>query len=129
MRKIPTIDSWSRSMREAASNILLEPSHFEVDRQTRIGRDPRKITPNEFDQAGIGAAPLLDVIRAKCLDCCAEQAEEVSKCVSFVCPNWPYRMGANPFRVVNLTEAELERRRERGRLLAARKHRTELNEK
>ena len=118
MLKIPTVDSWSRSAKDAAALVLLEPSPFEIDRGMRIGRDPRKVTLNEFEQTGIAGHPLLEVIRAKCLDCCGEQVEEVRKCIAFTCPNWPYRMGANPFRVVNLTDAEIERRRERGRKLA-----------
>lgn len=43
------------------------------------------------------APPLLAVIRAKCLDCCAGQVGEIRKCVSESCVLWPYRMGDNPF--------------------------------
>jgi hypothetical protein len=57
--------------------------------------------------------PILDVIRAKCLDCSAGQADEVRKCVAVTCALWPYRMGSNPFRTVNLAEEERERRRSR----------------
>ena len=122
MRKIPTVDSWTKAKREIASPILHEVSPFDVDGGEIIGRDPRKITVAEFDQAGIAGAPLLDVIRAKCLDCSNEQSEEVRKCVAYSCANWPYRMGSNPFRAVNLTEEELEKRRARGRALAAKRN-------
>lgn len=40
----------------------------------------------------------LKAIRAKCLDCCAEQPSEVRLCPSEKCPLWPYRMGHNPNR-------------------------------
>jgi hypothetical protein len=40
----------------------------------------------------------LKAIRAKCLDCCAEQPSEVRLCPSENCPLWPYRMGHNPNR-------------------------------
>jgi len=42
-------------------------------------------------------APLLDVIRAKCLDCCCYQASEVDRCTAVACSLWPYRFGTNPF--------------------------------
>jgi hypothetical protein len=75
-----------------------------------IGRDPRKISFEEFIEAGAVATMIggdgLKIVRAKCLDCCVQQLEEVRKCVAVICPNWPYRMGTNPFRKQNLSEEE-----------------------
>ena len=38
-------------------------------------------------------------IRAKCLDCCCDQAEEVKMCPSENCPLYPFRLGKNPYRM------------------------------
>ena len=35
-------------------------------------------------------------IRAKCLDCVAQQPQEVRLCIDEECPLWPYRMGHRP---------------------------------
>jgi hypothetical protein len=43
-------------------------------------------------------APLLRVIRAKCLDCSGGMESEVRKCTAIGCALWPYRMASNPFR-------------------------------
>ncbi len=40
----------------------------------------------------------IKAIRAKCLDCCANQAQEVRLCPCESCPLYPYRMGHNPNR-------------------------------
>jgi len=40
----------------------------------------------------------LKAIRAKCLDCCCGQANEVRLCPSSDCTLWPYRLGHNPAR-------------------------------
>lgn len=37
-------------------------------------------------------------IRAKCLDCCCGQMQEVRLCPSLSCALWRYRMGRNPAR-------------------------------
>ena len=37
-------------------------------------------------------------IRAKCLDCCCGQVQEVRLCPAESCALWPYRMGHNPNR-------------------------------
>jgi hypothetical protein len=42
-------------------------------------------------------APLLDVIREKCLDCCCYQPGEIDRCTAVACSLWPYRFGTNPF--------------------------------
>jgi hypothetical protein len=42
-------------------------------------------------------APLLDVIREKCLDCCCYQPSEIDRCTAVACSLWPYRFGTNPF--------------------------------
>jgi hypothetical protein len=43
-------------------------------------------------------APLLRVIRAKCLDCSAGVESEIRKCTAIGCALWPYRMASNPLR-------------------------------
>lgn len=40
----------------------------------------------------------IKAIRAKCLDCCCDQSNEVKLCPAEDCPLWPFRMGKNPFR-------------------------------
>ena len=40
----------------------------------------------------------LKAIRAKCLDCCLGQANEVRLCPVSDCSLWPYRLGHNPAR-------------------------------
>lgn len=40
----------------------------------------------------------LKAIRAKCLDCCCQQANEVRLCTVKGCPLYDYRMGKNPNR-------------------------------
>jgi hypothetical protein len=78
----------------------------------RIGRDPRKMGPDEL--RALGHAPMAPTaaIRAHCLDCCGGSSEEVRKCTAVGCPSWPFRIGANPWRAP-LSEAERARRRER----------------
>jgi hypothetical protein len=112
--KIPPRDAWTQAKELPARAILTEKSPYGVDGGQTIGRDPRQIGAHEFHEAGIAAAPILEVIRAKCLDCCAEQPEEVRKCVAIACPNWPYRMGTNPFRAA-ISDEEREKRAERAR--------------
>jgi hypothetical protein len=51
-----------------------------------------------LEACGVHGAPLLKVVRQKCLDCSAGQISEVRKCTCWnTCPLWPYRMGKNPF--------------------------------
>ena len=40
----------------------------------------------------------LKASRAKCLDCCAGQINEVRQCPCMDCPLYPYRFGKNPNR-------------------------------
>jgi hypothetical protein len=74
----------------------LEPSATEGG--NLVGRDPRQMGRNGLESAGLEAMTPMEVIRAKCLECCAGSAREVRYCVSASCPSWPYRMGSNPFR-------------------------------
>ncbi len=124
MAKVKPIEEWTRPEKDAARGILLETSQSGADGGELIGRDPRSISVNEFHQAGIDSAPILAVLRARCLDCCCYQPDEVRKCVAVACPNWPYRMGTNPFRSQNMSDENREAKRERGRALAARRHGT-----
>jgi hypothetical protein len=61
-------------------------------------------------------------IRAKCLDCCCGQKEEVKLCTSNSCPLWPFRSGKNPYKKKKeFTEEQLEERRARMKKLHAAK--------
>jgi hypothetical protein len=40
----------------------------------------------------------LRALRARCLDCCGQQANEVAACSAVACPSWPFRMGTDPWR-------------------------------
>ena len=63
------------------------------------GRDPRQMTRDELSEAGHQAVSPLQAIRARCLDCCAGQVNEVAVCPVVECPAWPFRMGTNPWRL------------------------------
>ena len=56
----------------------------------------------------------LKAIRAKCIDCCCEQLNEVKYCPASNCPLHPFRFGKNPFRAKReLTEEQKEVLRQR----------------
>jgi hypothetical protein len=63
-----------------------------------VGRDPRQMGRAGLEAAGFDRMSPIEVIRAKCIDCCAGSAHEVRLCVTLRCPSWPYRMGRDPFR-------------------------------
>jgi hypothetical protein len=62
-----------------------------------VGKSPENVEIILIKNAGHTNIPLAQVIRKKCLDCCGFQPSEVRKCTHTLCPNWPYRMGKNPF--------------------------------
>jgi hypothetical protein len=94
---------------------------FEIDQVegVLVGRDPRKISLNDWAKIGVERQPVLQAIRAKCLDCSANQIGEIRRCVAHRCALWPFRMGVDPFRQRReLTEAQkaaLSARLEKGR--------------
>jgi hypothetical protein len=55
------------------------------------------VSRQDLFDAGHDDRPMLQTIRAKCLDCCCDQPGEVRICRITSCPLWPYRMGTNPF--------------------------------
>lgn len=112
---IKPVDAWTRA--EAAAVLLCGVSPWLSDGGHLIRRDPWKVSAADYAAVGFEAAPLLRVIRAKCMDCCVEQESEVRKCVQFTCANWPYRMGFNPFRSRELTDEQRAAASERGRAL------------
>ncbi len=71
--------------------------HIDADGRKR-GADPRELTSEQLEHAGMIGRPVLDAIRAKCLDCCCKQRTEVLACATVTCALWPHRMGTNPFR-------------------------------
>jgi hypothetical protein len=70
--------------------------------------------------AGFEPSSPMEVIRAKCLDCCAGSAQEVRYCVSTACPSWPFRMGSNPWRAER-SQAQIEAARENVSRMASRR--------
>lgn len=74
----------------------LQTSPFEADNGERIGKVPTDLSKDELALLGHPQSPA-KAIRAKCLDCCGENAAEVRKCTATDCPLWPFRMGRNPF--------------------------------
>jgi hypothetical protein len=88
-----------------------------------VGRDPRQVSRDELIAAGHKPMSPLKALRARCIDCCADQPSEVRLCTAVTCPSWPFRMGANPWREIS------EGRRKAGRRLAARQARGAQNRK
>lgn len=76
------------------TNKLLEVSPYEVDQGNLIGRDPRKLTGQDFVEAEIELRVPMKAIRQACLACVGHQEAEVRKCISISCPLWPCRMGS-----------------------------------
>lgn len=100
----------------------LEPG-LELESGHEIGRDPRDMTPTELRAAGHEPIPPLKAIRAHCLDCCNASPGEVRRCTAVRCPSWPFRLGADPWRVPVVTPAQrAARRANAARINAARKN-------
>lgn len=55
----------------------------------------------------------IKAIRAKCLDCCCDQKEEVKLCPATTCPLYPFRLGKNPFRKREMSEEQRKAAAER----------------
>jgi len=70
------------------------------------GRDPRSMSEEELETLGHVKAPLLDVIRKNCTQCCCGALGEIRRCAMVSCAFWPYRMGTNPFRHREISEEE-----------------------
>jgi hypothetical protein len=62
------------------------------------GLDPREMSPQELRAAGHEPMSPLQAMRARCLDCCGGQVNEVAICPVVECPAWPFRMATNPWR-------------------------------
>ena len=55
----------------------------------------------------------IKAIKAKCLDCCCGQREEVRECPAKECPLWQFRLGKNPNRARNMTDEQRKAAAER----------------
>ena len=62
-------------------------------------------TPAQLEAMGHKRMSPLKAIRARCLDCCVFQSNEVTLCAHKKCPSWPFRMGKNPWTAANLTRS------------------------
>ncbi len=77
-----------------------EPEFWEEKLQTGevVSRDPRVVTRDEMTRLGHLPMSPIKAIRARCLDCCAGQIQEVRYCTARKCPSWPFRMGTDFWR-------------------------------
>jgi hypothetical protein len=105
---------------------LLEPCPTEQGEL--VGRDPRELSPADLAAAGIEAAPVLKIVRQKCIDCCGGSEKEVRLCVAVSCPLWPLRMGSNPFRAPASEGRRAQLREGLAKARAGRAQRSELLE-
>jgi hypothetical protein len=71
--------------------------------------DPREMSIEALAGVGHEKISATKAIRAKCLDCCGDNAAEVRRCHIVDCSLWPFRMGSSPFRP-KLSEDEKQRR-------------------
>ena len=71
-----------------------------------IGRDPRDMLPGDLEALGHVRMPVLQAIRARCIDCCAGSTQEVRYCTAVACAAWPFRMGTDPWRAKREMSAE-----------------------
>jgi hypothetical protein len=60
-------------------------------------------------------------IRAHCLECCGQYANEVQRCGLLDCPLHPFRFGKNPFTKRTLSDDQKAAMRERMQSLAEKK--------
>jgi hypothetical protein len=95
----------SRTTREERRAELLEPSREKIDEGELVGKDPRKLSPQNLALL-LGAKSPLKAIRERCLDCCVFSPAEVRKCVLVDCPSWPFRLGTNPYRAKRVLSDE-----------------------
>ena len=61
------------------------------------GLNPLSVSHEDLRIAGHEKRKLIEVIRSKCIDCCAGSTSEVTKCTAVACALWPYRSGRDPF--------------------------------
>jgi hypothetical protein len=67
------------------------------------------MSADELTQLGHARVSPLKALRLSCLDCCNDSAQEVRLCTAVDCPNWPFRMGKNPWRPPLSAEVRTQR--------------------
>ena len=73
-----------------------------------MGADPRELTQADLEAGGLTKQSRGDAIRAKCIDCCGGNSEEVRRCSMLDCSLWPFRMGSDPWRAPMSEERRAE---------------------
>ena len=91
-----------------------------------VGRDPRRMGCSGLTAAGFEPMTPMEVIRAKCLDCCAGFGPGGPLLRRDVLPIWPYRMSSNPFRAPLSEEVRAARATSLAKARAARSNPVKL---
>lgn len=58
-------------------------------------------------------------IKAKCMECCCYQREEVKQCPVEACALWSFRLGKNPYRAKSTREFTPEQKQKNAERLKA----------
>ena len=61
-----------------------------------VGRDPRRVSRDELIAAGHNPISALKALRLRCIDCCADQANEVRLCTAVSLPELAVPHGLEP---------------------------------
>ena len=64
-----------------------------------------------YTSLGQVAKPVLKAIKEHCVECCGD--DHPSRCISYNCPLYPFRLGKNPWIKRELTDEQREQLRER----------------
>jgi len=88
---------WATTTAIRATSSATTSWSFAILRARPRGKHPRDADVDVMREIH-EPAPLLRVIRAKCIDCSGGSESEARKCTAIGCALWPYRMASNPFR-------------------------------
>ena len=93
-------------MADGASALLEKDGDGDV-----VGRSPLQCTRQELAAEGHAPISAQEALRLHCLDCCANNAAEVRKCVAVRCVSWPFRLGRSPWKAAPVISEETRQKR------------------
>lgn len=97
------------------TNIVPKKVKVDTSKLSDEELDAPLVKPNDVVLAFTGKVIKNPVkaIREKCLDCCCWQEREVKYCTVTNCALFPFRMNKNPYRSLDISDDERQKRSER----------------